>query len=227
MSSGIREMSRRVERAIIMVRTQYVLVYWLSCAVILFSSSFGMAQEELCSDQYLNYEGDFEVELFNLKILPIGNATADQFEIKPNLQFEMRLTPIPTGNDTAIARAYKGVKENFDETSVCLSSAMNGALLDCTEDGEPSIFTWSVTRVDEECQVIEATLRYVEFFRDACDENGCAPTVASGVVRRRGSEEGSGVEYYYPARGTVLKSSTSQPFQLYGCYVLLLVLLCL
>lgn len=204
-----------------MVRTQY----WLSCAVLLFGSSFGMAQEELCSDQYLNYEGDFEVELINLKILPVGNATADQFEFEPNLQYDMRLTPIPTGNDTAIARAYKGVKESFTEPSVCLSSFMNGALLDCTEDGEPSVLTWTVTRVDEECKVIEATLRYVEFFSDSCADRSCAPTLSSGLARRRGSEEGSGVEYY-PATGTVLKSSASQPFQ-YSWYVLLMVLLCL
>lgn len=133
----------------------------------------------------------------NLKSFLGENSTV---LFSPEVNWEIRLRPLLTGDATTISRAYAGLKGNsgfgnLNESSVCLASPGNGALMDCSDEGEPSVLMWSATRVDEECRVLEAMVRYVEFWREGCDEPECAPTVASGIVRRRGYEEGSGVPF--------------------------------
>ncbi|KAI8107874.1 hypothetical protein M9435_002901 [Picochlorum sp. BPE23] len=174
-----------------MTKTRY------SLAVVVLVLSLATSRGNPCSNEPLNYAGEFEGKLMNLKSLLTENSTV---VFSPEVNWEIRLRPLLTGDATAIPRAYAGLKGdsgfgNLNESSVCLASPGNGALMDCSDDGEPSVLIWSATRVDEECLVVEAMVRYVEFWREGCDEPECAPTVASGIVRRRGFEEGSGVPF--------------------------------
>lgn len=170
---------------------------WLSALLVL---SITNARGSPCSNQPLNYTGDFEGTLMNLKSFLSENST---LVFSPDVSFESRLKPLAAGtpgNFTTFPRAYAGFEGesnfgNFNESSVCLASPGNGAIMDCTDEGEPSILTWTATRIDEECRVLEAMVRYVEFWTERCKELECAPTVASGIVRRLGYDEGSGVAY--------------------------------
>eukprot|EP00889_Picochlorum_renovo_P007492 jgi/Picre1/34522/NNA_001990.t1 len=118
-----------------MTKTRY------SLAVTVLVLSLATSRGNPCSNEPLNYAGEFEGKLMNLKSLLTENSTV---VFSPEVNWEIRLRPLLTGDATAIPRAYAGLKGNsgfgnLNESSVCLASPGNGALMDCSDDGEPSV----------------------------------------------------------------------------------------
>jgi hypothetical protein len=119
---------------------------------------------------------------------------------------------VPLESPTAQAVAESARSSNI--TSICVAPSQYPQMgLECVDVDDSGIMRLKPVRVDDECNLIQAWLTYLEPKTAGCapDELMCAPDVNQGPVVRMGYSLDDGTPYgmasFLPANGGVASSS--------------------
>jgi len=146
-----------------------------------------------CQNESLNYDGDYTTQLSGAYFS--GGAV-----VGPNTgSFPTRIESIGTdiyavtkaSNGTGLGTSSAETVGSTEVTSLCVARTYGAPAMECADVDDTGYIQLTPLRVDEDCNVIQLWLVYLEPFTNGCPpgDDKCRPSASGGTWTRVGYSE--------------------------------------